>query len=385
MTINRKQMKIAYINKTRHQSKMPATIFSTFNAYAFSQNDCETFLYLKTPLSALNKSFQEYFNLPELNNFHIITKNDKSLILRSNEIFYRKVSKHILKEKDFDIILSRDPGYLPWLVKLKKKLNCKAFYQSHNFYADGKKRQDQNPVNLRKYQEFEKRYIPSLDGILTLNNPQKKLYEKHFKAPVFAGKPGLKQINEPVDNFKQKTIIYTGSFQLKKGVDDLLKAFSQMHNKQAQLIMAGGRNQKELTLISELLKSLSIEKRVHITGWLDYASLEKLLRKASAGILPLKNNFYNQYLTAPSKLFDYYAHSIPVLASYLPSIIDFTNNNEDILFFRPEDISQMTDLMDKITTDEDLYKQMQLKSHTLAQQYTWKSRAHKMLTFMQSI
>lgn len=378
-------MKIAYINKTRHLSNMPSTIFSTFNAYSFSQNDCETFLYLKTPLSSQNKSFQEYFNLSELDNFHIITLNDRSLILRSNEIFYRKVSRHILKENNFDFIVTRDPGYLPWLVKMKIKLNCKAFYQSHNFYADGIKRKDHNPVNLRKYQEFEKHYLPSLDGILTLNNPQKKLYEKHFKVPVFAGKPGLKQIYEPKNNFKQKMIIYTGSFQLKKGVDDLLKAFSQMQNKQAQLIMAGGRNQNEIMLISKLIKELNIEKRVHITGWLDYASLEYLLRKASAGILPLKNNFYNQYLTAPSKLFDYYAHSIPVLSSYLPSIIDFTETNNDILYFQPENISQMTVLMDKITTDKVLYKHLQERSHALARLYTWKTRSHKMLDFMQNI
>ena len=41
-------------------------------------------------------------------------------IVKAHEIFYMRANKYILSN-NFDVVFTRDPGYLPFLVKLKNK------------------------------------------------------------------------------------------------------------------------------------------------------------------------------------------------------------------------------------------------------------------------
>ncbi|MFP4368686.1 MAG: glycosyltransferase [Candidatus Kapaibacterium sp.] len=375
-------MKIAYINKTRWLSNMPSTVFSFMNAYSFAQNGVETTAIFKHPKDVDMQSYEKYFGVEALDNFRVETFSDKYLLLRSNESFYIHVNNYLSKNKH-DIVITRDPGYLPFLVRLKKKQGIKVFYQSHNFYADLSIRDDVQETNKAKYNRNENRFIPEIDGVLALNGPHKKLYEKYVKIPVFAGRPGLKEVHEARDNFDQKAILYSGSFQLKKGLDILIEALSIIKDEDFKLILAGGRNKDEIALVENLLAQKELEYKTEITGWLSYSKLEGYLNNATIGVIPLKDIFYNRYLTAPSKLFDYLSFGIPVVATKLPSVEDLIGHSGCGKLVEAGNPEALADSIMKILSSHELYNKYRECSIKKAEDYIWKKSGAKMLDFME--
>ncbi len=358
---------------------MPSTVFSMLNAYSFAQHGHDVTIILKSPAGPINYDFESFFNLPKLNNFHIIDLSDTGLRIQNNEIFYRRANKFIQFNASPDVILTRDPGYLPFLYQLKRKLQVKIFYQSHNFYLNTDLQPDQKKINQKKYQRYEKKYIPKLDGLFTLNQSQKKLYEQYTSVPIYSVIPGLQNIFDSKDNFNNKLVAYSGSLLMKKGVDLLLHAFARLKKKSAKLVLIGGRHDREIEPVLRLAEELNITDRIKITGWISYAAVQKYLKKATVGILPLKDTFYNRYLTAPSKLFDYIAHGIPVIASDLPAIRDIDESHNSLIYTKPENVKQLTSKIDELLNNQNLYSDYSNRSHQLAKNYLWKNCGKRML------
>jgi glycosyltransferase involved in cell wall biosynthesis len=379
---NKRFMKIAYINKTRWLSNMPSTVFSALNAYAFAENGHNSTIIFKDARNNGETTFEEFFDLPMLPNFALRTFDDRRLFAKANEFFYSNALRWILRENpSFDIVITRDPGSLPQVARLRKH-GIKIFYQAHNFYLDLERNKDVKRINAEKYSRNERRFLPKFDGILALNRPQKELYEEFVNVPVMDGKPGLERIHKPIDNFDNKVVVYSGSFQLQKGVSVLMEAFALCQTPDAKFVLAGGRSEEEIAPIRNLARKLQIENRITITGWMNYAQLEQHLAKATVGIIPLVDNFYNRYLTAPTKLFDYLAFGIPVIASDLPSIRDFVSDSDALAFVPPERPEALAWEIDNILNNRKVYEELSNNSHHLARSYLWKNRANAMIEFM---
>lgn len=383
-------MRIIYLNKIKFPSNMPATVFSTFNAYAFAQNNVETYFIARKNTNKLpEKVLKQYFDLKPLPNFRIKFFSAKFAGYESNEFFYLRALSWIIKKhrvRNFDYIITRDPAFLPYLFLLKILTRIKIVYQSHNFYVDLKKRPDLNPTNKIKHHIMEKLFIPFLDGMLTLQESQKEIYQQYFKIPIFAGHPGLIAIqNSPIDRFKKKQIAYIGSFQPFKGIELVINAFSKAREKDWQLLLIGGRDDKEIQFAKELLKKYGIESQSKITGWLSYLELKKYLSKVSVGILPLKDTFYNRYLTAPSKLFDYLSSGIPIIASDLPSIRDFIANGREGYLVKPGCIEKFSNGMKKVLENRQKYERLSKNVYQTAEKFLWKKCGKRMIKFLKKL
>ncbi|MEA3476210.1 MAG: glycosyltransferase [Candidatus Cloacimonadota bacterium] len=383
-------MKIIYLNKIKFPSNMPATVFSTFNAYAFAQNGVETyFIARKNIIGTPKKVLEQYFDVKQLPNFHIKLFSAKFSRYESNEFLYLRAISWIVKKHrslNFDYIITRDPAFLPYLFLLKILTRIKIVYQSHNFYVDLKKRPDLNPANRIKHHILERLFIPFLDGMLTLQEPQKELYQQYFKIPIFAGHPGLIKIqNTPIDRFIKKQIAYIGSFQAFKGVELAVNAFAKVRKKDWQLLLIGGRDDKEILFAKKLLKKYGIENQSKITGWLSYLELKKYLSKVSVGILPLRDTFYNRYLTAPSKLFDYLSFGIPIIASNLPSIRDFTTNGRDGYLVAADSVNEFSNAMKKILQDRQKYEKLSENVYKTAERFLWEKCGKKVINFLEKL
>ena len=88
--------------------------------------------------------------------------------------------------------------------------------------------------------------------------------------------------------------------------------------------------------MEQRIDDLQIKNCVEITGYMPYSKVITYLDKISVGVIPLIDNFYNRYLTAPNKLFDYLSRGIPIVASDLPSIGDFLKDGFEGILFEPE-------------------------------------------------
>ncbi len=182
-----------------------------------------------------------------------------------------------------------------------------------------------------------------------------------------------------MDNFDNKWVVYSGSLQMKKGIDVLLHSFARLKTKSAKLVLIGGRHEREIEPVTRIAEELKITDRMKITGWISFADVQNYLEKATVGILPLKDTFYNRHLTAPSKLFDYIAHGMPVIASDLPAIRDIDKFNNSLIYIKPENVEQLSGKIDELLNDHNVYSDFANRSHQLAKNYLWKACGKRML------
>jgi len=382
---------VVYLNKVKLDSNLPAVNFSLGNAYGLAQAGVECHLIVQKSNSGDGQNILESFNLKSIDNFHLhIYPEIRRLGIKTNQWFYLKAMKKIEgpnRLQKIQAIISRDPGALPYLARINKKLEIPIFYQPHNFYVDLSVRPDVNPKNAKKYFWLESKYIRNMTGLLCLQDSQAEWYKRYFPDQnIFVSKPGLLRIHRSNSNrFSNKVIGYVGSLQLQKGVDLLLNAMKTLSRSGFKLLLVGGRNAEEIRRVEQRIDDLQIKDCVEITGWVTYLKVETFLDKISAGVIPLIDNFYNRYLTAPNKLFDYLSRGIPIVAADLPSIRDFLKDDCEGVLFEPEKEADYIAAIRKLFSSSNYFEKLQQSSYVTAEKYLWSACAENMLKQIESV
>lgn len=382
-------MRVLYLNSLKIDAALPAVNFSLFNAYGLVQAGVQcTFIAQRSGGVVTPAGLLEAFRLPPLADLDIrLYPVQRIAGIKSNQWFYLAAYRDIKKMHRLapvDAVISRDPGALPYLVRLKAVTGIPVFYQPHNFYVDLELQPDINRKNAFRYHLFEKYLIPRLSGLLCLQESQAAWYRKYFPgmATIHAAPPGLIDVAPPnPDRRKNRLVGYIGSLQLKKGVDVLLAAFQQLPADH-RLVLVGGRNEDEIRPVREMARSLGLADRIEITGWLPYHRVQEYLARISVGVVPLKDIFYNRYLTAPNKLFDYLSYGIPIVASDLPAMRDFISHDQEGLLVQPDNPTALAQTVAAVMADAGLYRKLSWQARTKAYEYVWRKQAAAMLGIM---
>jgi len=386
------EVRVAYVNKVRMDESLPAVNFTLFNAIGLAEAGAETLLYVQKKKAGFSENdlFSRFDCRPPEQLNLILLPEKRILGIKTNQWFYLSVFRSLRKEnqkKNLTAVISRDPGALPYLVRFRKKTGVPVFYQPHNFYLDLSLQPDLNPKNARKYHLLESRYLKHLTGLLCLQDSQAAWYRKFLPGlPVYAAMPGLVRLHEArsLQTDEVPVIGYSGSLQLKKGMETLLKAASRLVQNQIafRLLLIGGRNEAEISPVRELVRNLDLEKVVVITGWIPFSEVEQHLRTLSAGVIPLTNAFYNRYLTAPNKFFDYLSMGIPVVASDLPAVRDFMTDGREGFLVPPENEEALAVALTRLITDQDLNRRFRNSARETAGNFLWKKRGLAMLGYI---
>ncbi|MBK7980208.1 MAG: glycosyltransferase [Ignavibacteriae bacterium] len=370
-------MKIAYVHTGKWPSNSPSFTFATNNAVALAQEFEECFLFVK---NNSEKTSDEIIN-NELNisfpkNLTIIRFANNSII-NTNYFYYRnvfKTLKKLIRQNNVDIVITRNPTFLKYLIKIKLKFKIKVYFETHDFYANLKLRDDINHSKKRKIEKIENKFIPRIDGVICLQNSQKELYEEHFpNVNIFVTRTGLRDIENI--NHEKKYVTYIGSLDKHKGVDQLIQAAAQSRSK-PEILIIGGKTEFEVEETKNIISNYYNPDYVKITGWINKKEMSEYLAKTAIGIIPLENTFFNKYLTSPLKLFDYYSFCIPVIASDLPSTRELIIEAKTGLFFGS--VSDLADKIDELLLSNCIIDEMRNNIQEYAQKFLWINRAKEL-------
>lgn len=373
-----------WVHRQFWPSASPSSAFSTNNARALAEAGVETHLIVGNgaPDRETSEVLENHYGLSTHPNLHIHRIN-KLFIgpLSSSKPFYwqayQRIQK-IRKSAPVDSVATRDAGFLPFLSKLKQRHRLKVFYETHNYFMDISSHPDlrENLKSRKKYHEIEKKHLDNMDGLFCLLSPQAELYGKHVDAnKIHVVHPGLSKTFEAnPDAYEEKKIAYIGGLQEQRDFEVLFQAIHQLKKKEARLLIIGGR-EAEMERIKNLLQEAKIGERTQITGWIGKPEIRKHLEKVSIGVVPMKDKFYNRYLTSPMKIFDYISRGIPVVAADLPSSREFLDENKDALFYQPGDAASFADALDQLLSDQELWAHLSEGALKKASIMSWSHRA----------
>ena len=184
------------------------------------------------------------------------------------------------------------------------------------------------PVRLVAYafvRYLEWSAIRSADGIIETNATRAHRFIARGSKPVLVPNyPPLDLVSE-IHTEREPWLVYTGLICRHRGFDVLLKALSLVVRKlpQVKLKVIGkfAPHENIETWTKEFLKNSGLKDSIDFLGWLpSYDAIFSVLQSCSVGVVLFQPDWSNDYANLPTKLFDFMASGLAVIASPFPEI-----------------------------------------------------------------
>ncbi|MBM7556940.1 glycosyltransferase [Halanaerobacter jeridensis] len=378
-------MQIAYVYGSKWPSEGPAGSFCTFTCHGLANNTNEN-IYLfasKNTDKDINEVLKNYYFLEPLSNLKIKLVDDSAMIGRVTKFYIKAFNKirKLIKKNKIDAVITRKTGFLPYMYFLKKIYGVKIFFETHDFYLDMNRRDEDD---RKKKELFEKIFLPKVDGIITHQINLRNLYKEYLPQQNYCvARTGIREVIKVDNSFENEYLGYIGSLKKRKKISDILYALARVKNEDLKLLIVGGRNNKRVDEILSLAQDLGIRDRVKVTGWVSRKKVEKYLKMMKIGMVPLADSFFNRYLTSPMKIFNYFSHGIPVIGTDLPTIREIVTDKCG-LFYEHDRIDQLVYAINKLDSSEEVYNKFSNNVVERAKELLWDERGKKILDFINS-
>ena len=168
------------------------------------------------------------------------------------------------------------------------------------------------------YRVFSKHGLPRSKFVTVLNVPNERVFSFGFRGKKEKGENYL-------------LLVSHGSILQRYGYQTIIRALKLIDSKTHDvrlLIVGEGEYERE---IKRLVMELGLETRVDFTGHVPFDEIPTIIGRADIGIIPM---LYSCRYMLPNKLFEYVALRIPTIASALPGIKVYFND-DSLMFFEP--------------------------------------------------
>lgn len=160
-------------------------------------------------------------------------------------------------------------------------------------------------------------------------------------------------------------LLYVGRLNLRKNVDNLLKAIPHLKNTTIPLVIVGADNWKKSNHW-EIISSLKIEKRVHFTGAV-YKELGVIYAMAKVFCFP---SYAESFGLPPLEAM---ASGVPIVVSNTTSLPEICGNAGS--YIQPDSPDQIAKAIDDLLLNDQFYAKQRLLGLEQAKKFTWDGAA----------
>jgi len=177
---------------------------------------------------------------------------------------------------------------------------------------------------------------------------------------------------------EEKTIVYAGEINRKKGIDKILESLEIVTRKfkNIKLILIGNISGKEEEiLIRKAIAEKNLKKYTEMIGWLSIEQLYSVFRQSDIALCTLKPWCYSYVISIPWKLMDYMACGVPVIASKgLIEVEKIVKSSQCGILVNPEDAKEIANAMIHLIENDELRAKMARNAEDLIKNnYKWDS------------
>jgi len=302
--------------------------------------------------------------------------------------FYRplnwwRILRMALRQKA-DVYHFHDPELLPvgWLLR---RLGVgHVIYDCHEYYAEAMAARTWIPHILRPltriaFEVFESQIAASLSAVVGVADDQPLSFEGITLLYNFPAKESFVASTSVVRNKRQ--LIYVGQLSRPRGVLVFVEIMHLLKKYDGVELLLLGRFDSESTKdeVQSLIADVDLTERIHFLGQIPYADLKSYLLRATVGLVPLQP--MSQYLKViPTKMFEYMACGLPVVASDLPLIRRFIGDLDCGLLVDPTDPQAHVEAILYLLDHPDEAQRMgENGRRAIEEKYNWDSEGRKLL------
>lgn len=170
-------------------------------------------------------------------------------------------------------------------------------------------------------------------------------------------------VNSIAPDYSSKYILFAGTLYKRKGFDTLIQAFARIACKYPdwKVVLAGNpKTENDAELMRSLPEALGIKGQIEFPGWVVGTNKEKLFRNASIFCLASRAEGF------PMAVLDAWAYGVPVVCTPAGGLPDIVRDGENVLMFEYGDVEKLSELLDRMMSDENLRKRISKASLELA-------------------
>jgi len=338
---------------------------------------CEFLTSHNFDVTLIGRKLKGSANLP---NLPYKTKRFK-LLFTKGALFYANYNLRLFFYLLFhkaDILVANDLDTLyanHWAKKFKRK--CKLIYDSHEYFI-GVPELISRPRVQNFWRRIEKRTVPKVDRMCTVNESIAELYRKEYNREIFVVRniadvllspqnKSRKELGLPED---KKIVIFQGAgINIERGAEELIDAIQLMEN--TLLIFVGSGDVIEQ--LKQKVNQKKLENKVLFFGKRPYAELMNFTRISDVGVSLDKDTNINYRYSLPNKIFDYINAGIPMLVSDLPEIKKIVESYDVGLICPNHEPKIIAEYLDKILKNESVYNRLKQNTKIAAQELSWQS------------
>lgn len=183
--------------------------------------------------------------------------------------------------------------------------------------------------------------------------------------------------NKLLQNQGSNLVVYAGALQQFKGIDVLIEVASEMPN--VQFVCAGGKGNEV-----EHYEQLAKEKQVHNIKFLGYILHHELASLLQAADILAHPHCLGEAAnsTSPLKLFDYFASGTPIVATEIPSLIEFKNTQAIAAWCEPNNPKKFAESLKQVLETHPRKVDGYSNSIDFVKQFSWENRAAKIMSYV---
>jgi glycosyltransferase involved in cell wall biosynthesis len=145
-----------------------------------------------------------------------------------------------------------------------------------------------------------------------------------------------------------KYIGYFGSMKFgRDNIDLLIKAYSMIYKKHdnVHLVLGGMASESEARILLDLIKSLGIESKVHVLGYLSREEIVQYIINAYILVL-VRSNDADTNASYPCKLTEYLATGNPVISVKVSEIDKYLVDSQHAFLVEPGSLNELSEKLD---------------------------------------
>ncbi len=237
----------------------------------------------------------------------------------------------------------------------------------------------ERPITKWIWKIVENICLPSVSAAYTISKGYAKLFEGRFTKNF--------EIVRNIAVFKQRDltkprngVLYQGSVNHGRGLEKLIQA---MPNIKSSLTICGEGDLYQ-KLQNDSLK-LNLTDKIHFTGYISPAELEKHTIKAQVGITLFSNDGLSNHHSLCNRFFDYLHNAVPQIAMAYPEYVAFNNEFEVAILLDELTPENIANAINKLLTDSELYNRLKANAIAASKEYQWQNEEKKLISLYNSL
>ncbi len=298
-----------------------------------------------------------------------------------------RVLKLALEQKAY-IYHFHDPELLPVGLLLKILTRGKVIYDVHENIKGDIETKAWLPKSTRRFvsiifQLIEKLSLIFIDEIIIAENSYIINYSKYSNIVILRNYPILPSFKEnPEINISRPTLIYVGGIGEANGVYELIESIKLLKVKYPDILLelVGRIVPVKLEAIIKLkVKDNNIKGNILLVGKVNYTKIYNILFNCHIGMAilhPIPN--YRESLA--TKLYEYMAAGLPVIASNFPLWKEIVEGNKCGLTVNPLDPKEIARAVEYLIEHPNEAKQMGENGRkAVIEKYNWENESRKLI------